>query len=221
MCFCVSRIKDGFPGADGSTIQQMDESNALLIKIYGADGNLVYGNDDMGSMKKEFSSDMLNGYNTIAYTVKHPMILIYNGIAAPYDWFTNNQIYQNNLLWADNLPGKGAYDPCPRDWRIATMDMWNDFSTTTSNYYIQGIQTATDEKHSTNGLLYNNLAWYPASGYFYNGTGTLCRVGSYGVYWSSKTQDIYARYLDFNDDGVRLSQVYRRAGGFSVRCVQE
>ena len=64
--------------------------------------------------------------------------------------------------------------------------------------------------------------WYPASGYRSGYDGSLNKVGNYGFYWSASPYNDYAYRLDFSDDGdVEPSGSLARAGGISVRCLQE
>ena len=63
--------------------------------------------------------------------------------------------------------------------------------------------------------------WYPASGYRSSG-GSLGSVGNYGGYWSASPRSNVAFSLSFSDNGsVNPSGVNDRAGGQSVRCLQE
>jgi len=57
-------------------------------------------------------------------------------------------------------------------------------------------------------------------GYRPGGAGDLHSVGSFGRYWSSTVDGIYAYNLDFySSNAVRASHF--RADGLSVRCIKE
>ena len=63
--------------------------------------------------------------------------------------------------------------------------------------------------------------WYPASGFRY-GDGDLGSVGRDGSYWSASPSRLNACSLYFSVDGyVFPLDDYYRAGGLSVRCLQE
>ena len=64
--------------------------------------------------------------------------------------------------------------------------------------------------------------WYPASGCRYVTDGGLYNVGRSGYYWSASPNSYRAYYLYFTRYGdVYPSYNNNRAGGFSVRCLQE
>ena len=64
--------------------------------------------------------------------------------------------------------------------------------------------------------------WYPASGFRYNDGGSLDFVGSDGFYWSASPFSDSACGLLFSYNGNVFPPYYSaRAGGLSVRCLQE
>ncbi len=65
--------------------------------------------------------------------------------------------------------------------------------------------------------------WYPAAGYLFSGGGGLYYVGLSGVWWSCTPYDYSAYYLYLYGSGdVEPSGAGGdRAGGLSVRCLQE
>ena len=64
--------------------------------------------------------------------------------------------------------------------------------------------------------------WYPAAGSRYSSDGSLYGVGSSGYYWSATPSGSSAYSLDFISFGyVFPSNLSRRAGVCSVRCLQE
>lgn len=207
--------KDGFPGADGSTITQATGtiSNAKTIPIYGATGNAVQ------ITFIAINSSISNSNHTLNYSVKNPLHFIYNS-TAPFDWYTNNTLYQDNTLWGDHA-GKSMNDPCPSGWRVPTDGSWEDFSADAFNYYMQSKQTTTGIFHLTNGRQYKNIAWYPAGGYRVYLTGELNVVGSNGYWWSSTSSDILAKNSSYNIQEITRTASYHRARGFSIRCIQE
>lgn len=157
---------------------------------------------------------VLNGTNTLMYSIKNPMAYIYNADMANniYDWYTNVNIYQDDKLWIDEQFSKNLYDPCPKGWRIPTNDTWIDLSH--SIPIGSGINVS-------NGRLYNEVTWFPTCGFRHCVSGALCQVGLYASYWSPDASAEKALRLLFCDTGLYLGSVDYRASGFSVRCIQE
>lgn len=133
--------------------------------------------------------------------------------SSPRDWITT----QINVLWntgTSDKPVKTPYDPCPKGWRVPTMAEWNALRTG-SNY---PEKTFADGILTISGVDDNLLL--PAAGYRLSSNGSVGSQGSRGVYWSSSVSGTYASSVDFNSSTLATSPGYR-AGGFSVRCVQE
>ena len=161
---------------------------------------------------------MLSGNTSQVYAIKNPQVFIYNTNTSFADWYTNSSSYQNNNLWSTI---KSSYDPCPAGWRVPQNSTWSDFSAQTAPYYIQGKLNSTEEKHMTNGRLYNMHVWYPASGSLHYITGEHSNVGANGCSWSSSYSGNAAFSMDFYMTNIYYSNINRRANGFPVRCIQE
>ncbi len=211
--------KDAFPGADGSTIQQTGSPNAEAIQIYDDKENPLTEGSETGLQFVNITANgVLNEKTSQVYTIKQPLTYIYCSNTTPWDWYTNNAIYQNNDLWSLN---KTVYDPCPKGWKVPQDGTWNDCTTVTFPYYIHGQQTTTGSRYTTNGRQYVNLTWYPAAGFRDFGNGKLSFIGCDGSYWSSTYSNVRARYLYYPMTYVGPNNAYYRVMGFSVRCVQE
>ncbi len=231
--------KDPFPRAQGSTIDAGNAS-ASTIPIYGPDGKTVLSEDGTGYKKVDIKTvGIVSGTNSLAYSVTHPLSLIFNS-EHPYDWYATSEGNQNNALW-DDKKEKNVYDPCPEGWRIAPDGTWSDFSRSTDTeqplngtfpYYIKG--SAKEDGKSgdygmTNGRLYKvsssgtgiPLTWYPAPGYYHHANGALGGVGCDGYYWSSTANEYNAPALSFYPQGLHSTRTHGRAHGFQVRCIQE
>jgi uncharacterized protein (TIGR02145 family) len=81
-------------------------------------------------------------------------------------------------------------------------------------------------KNGVNGYIVvgpnGNSIFLPAAGFRNYGNGNVKGHGSNGYYWSSRPDyDNFAYYLSFFDGYESMESAYRRAGGYSVRCVQE
>ena len=163
---------------------------------------------------------MITGTNTLTYSIKHALSIIYD-TSGILDWYTNNQDNQNNVLWIDNGNQKSSFDPCPMGWKVPKNGTWNDYSTTSAPFYIQGSTTSSNSLTASNGRLYNLMTWYPSGGYRYSMSGLLRGVGSSGCYWSSTSDETNARYMDITKSYVNPNHTLYRVTGRFVRCVQK
>lgn len=145
----------------------------------------------------------------------------------PYDWCSRNDnlwgtpltgsVVVNNgttdNTYNSNAGSKTIYDPCPKGWRVAPAYTYANASTTTFNKGRSfGILTGGDK------------LWIPASGYRWNGGGTVGLVGTNGYDWSSSpSSTMVTRVSSLVFDGSNVYPAYgdSRAYGFPVRCVQE
>ena len=215
--------KDAFPGADGSTItQETNANNAQTIPMYGAtDNELAEGSEEGLQLIDVTTSGVIGNNNTsFTYAIKHPLTFIYN-ILSLRDWYTNDQQYQNDVLWT-RKDNKSNYDPCPEGWRMPLDNTWNDFTLETAHYHTQGNLTSLGDNSATNGLLYKDFAWYSACGYRNAGTGNggLRSVGYGGNYWSS-TPSTRFNFNPVNGVSPNYKPDEARAAGLTVRCIQE
>lgn len=205
--------KDAFPGADGSTITQVTgtNQNAETIPIYGADGNQLEEGEGGLSMINITTLGIINNNNSLEYTIKHPIALVYNTII-PRDWYSNMG-NRNDALWGDG-EAKSAYEPCPNGWRVPANGSFDDFLIT--SFTVSGSGT-----NITNGRTYQSIAWFPAAGFRASDNGALGRVGFSGYSWSATANDTDAYNLGFNETQLNSNSSNARAVGFPIRCVQE
>lgn len=197
--------KDGFPGADGSTIQSNGAANA--IPIYTADGTIT-------QVSTLGVSSAINGLpNTLIYTIKQPLAFIWSSVTDFYiaDWYTHGTNH-NDALWGTETSQKGLYDPCPSGWVVSPNGTWNDMVLGNSPW--SGNRIAA-------GRLYNRLAWYPATGNYAYNSGRVQYVGIYGSYFSIHVSGASAWILSLSSTYVTPSLARGRAYGYSVRCIQE
>lgn len=205
--------KDGFPGADGSTITQTGNPNATTSPIYNADGLILEEGSTRGLQLISINNEGILITNTsFIYAIKHPLVFIY-GNTPLYDWYTTDALYQNASLW-NKSNQKSDYDPCPLGWRVPSDGIWNDFPIQSQGY--------GSGNKAINGLVYNHIAWYPAIGYRHFKTGALSYIGAFGFYWMSSTNNTQSGYVYFEMGNVYAHNTNgSRAHGFAVRCVQE
>ena len=207
--------KDGFPGADGSTIEPISGNNASTTAIYDANGDLLTeGNNGVIAVEITTSGVLGDDNTSLTYATKQPLTYIYNS-ASLGDWYTNNQTYINDVLWNEGNK-KSAYDPCPKKWKMPAdiFTTYGDFSDTT--FPISGSSNTTYA-----GRTYQSIAWFPAAGYRNYVSGDLRYVGCYASYWSASVSGTDTKNLYFTMSGVYPRHLYYRACGSSVRCVQE
>lgn len=161
------------------------------------------------------SSDSSNG--TIAYATANPTTFIkYN--RNNYDWHYTGSSSTDNTRWTTSDKSKSVYDPCPSGWRVpdgGSNGIWSKagFDDTTYDSTNEGISFSISSPSKT---------WYPASGFRSSDAGSLGGVTYGGLYWSASPLNYNACNLTFNDNGSVLPSFSDyRAGGLSVRCLQE
>ena len=154
---------------------------------------------------------------TVDYVTSNPTTFVKSS-SSPYDWHYSSR---DNNLWTTSDKSKSVYDPCPSGWRVpdgGSNGIWSKagFDDITYDSTNEGISFSISSPSTT---------WYPASGRRDDYVGSLSYVGGYGYYWSA-SPNIYdsdrAYYLHFSGSGyVDPADSYRRARGYSVRCLQE
>ena len=150
---------------------------------------------------------------TVKYATENPMTFITGSSSSESDWHFASR---DNGLWSSS---KTIYDPCPVGWKVPDGD---DFGV----WYRAGFEDRgydyIDKGIPFGAPCCTPVAWYPASGCRDSYGGSLGDVGGYGGYWSVTPSSSNAYYLYFNYRGsVHPSGYSSRAGGQSVRCLQE
>ena len=137
-----------------------------------------------------------------------------------YDWLYS----QNNALWnsgTEDSPVKTEYDPCPAGWRVPTYAELNELYRNRSSW--------TENDLGQNGYWFSvpssyssevAQVFFPAAGFRHYGNGDALDRGYSGDYWSSRPNGSYAYRLSFFDGSAHMNDFGSRAGGYSVRCVQ-
>ncbi len=167
-------------------------------------------------------SNSSNG--TIEYATAHPTTFItYNSIND--DWYYTGSSSTDNTRWTTSDKTKSIYDPCPAGWRVPDGDsngVWSK-ALGSSSYSFDYTYNSTNEGMNFSGMFGSaSTIWYPASGSRSRTDGGLYSVGDYGSYWSASPASNYAFPMYFRNNGnVYPATPGARAGGDSVRCLQE
>jgi uncharacterized protein (TIGR02145 family) len=167
------------------------------------------------------SSNSSNG--TIAYATANPTIFITRN-SRNYDWYYTGSSSTDNTRWTTSEINKSIYDPCPAGWRVpdgGDNGVWS--KALVSSWSFSHTYNSSNKGMNFSGKFGSaSTIWYPALGYRYGGDGSLGSVGDSGYYWSASTGILGAFGLSFDYDGSVYPSSYNyRAGGRSVRCLQE
>lgn len=125
-------------------------------------------------------------------------------------------------LWnsgTEDRPVKSDYDPCPAGWRVPTLTEWQAVGAGKKDIAKEWDGEAKLLKIA--GVEGSTLV-LPAAGSRDSSSGASSNQGSYGNYWSASVPsgNTNASYVYFGSATLITSASYR-AGGCSVRCVQE
>ena len=150
---------------------------------------------------------------TVKYATENPMTFITGSSSSEYDWHFASR---DNGLWSSS---KTIYDPCPVGWKVpdgGEFGVWYRAGFDDRGY------DDIDKGMSFGAPCCTQVAWYPASGSRGSSSGSLSSVGYGGSYWSVTPSSNSAYGLLINFLGyVTPSADNYRAGGLSVRCLQE
>jgi len=111
-----------------------------------------------------------------------------------------------------------ANNPCPTGWRVPTLEEQ------------QSLLAAGSEWATLNGFKGRyfgsgeHTVFFPAAGGRFNDDGTLLYVDTIGFYCSSSPDNsdcTFALGFGNEEEGIWVSEAYRRQDAFSVRCVRE
>ena len=206
----VAGFMDRNLGAESATATDGAKTRGLYYQ-FGRKDPFVGSTEiyDINGTSKSTGATIATGKVTFAKAVQTPATFYTYG-SGNNDWASPNNYTSKNWNDISESDGKTFFDPCPEGWRLPTKAEYSNFSTTTFTW------DATNSGRTYNGN------WFPAAGYRSSGDGSMSSVGSNGYYWSaSPYSEFYGYYLYFYSGSVDPAYNNNRAGGFSVRCVQE
>jgi len=134
---------------------------------------------------------------------------------------TDPMINSNGGIHWDYTEGDGntwekVNDPCPQGWRVPTIAELQSLARVANEWTIV---------NDVNGYIFgddNDLLFLPAAGSRYYNGGAHLNENRSGLYWSSGVDlNKAAFHLVFRNTTVPTNFSSHRAGGYSVRCVQE
>lgn len=212
------------------------------IAWYDKDGNAV-------SLRKVnvSTAGVIDGTNSLAYTIKNPDVFLYSPKVTA-DWYCLNTSYKNDALWKE---AKTIYDPCPKGWMVARPKTFLDFTGKNSGWVFNGSSQASlvgegtfpyynsgqmqqVENDVTCGRLYRDgntststpIAWWPAGGYrdggnYTTSVGNVDAVAYKGYSAMCGVTGNNMNYLDLSSIQIKAFGSHLRINGFQIRCVKE
>lgn len=105
---------------------------------------------------------------------------------------------------------KTLYDPCPKGWRVATLQTWENMTDSHFSWYYDSRIFYYPE--GTN--------YFPATG-FRDPAGKLVAVATDGYYWTSSANELYGNVMFFTSSRLETNTHGYKASGMPVRCIKE
>ncbi|MDY3318641.1 FISUMP domain-containing protein [Riemerella anatipestifer] len=129
-------------------------------------------------------------------------------------WLTSsvNQQTSSHQLWRAN----GSNNPCPVGYHVPTHAELQALHNAIVGYNAGTSSTSSSAMWNETGLR------LPASGYRWDNDGSFNLQSSRGYFWSSEANNSSDSWrLWFGSSNSLAGNYYSRAGGFSVRCLQD
>jgi len=239
MCYnlgAADTVKSMSPAQQAAYINPVEEYGDLYQWGRSKDGHQMrnsanYPTNNTISEAGAVSGSDLDGNGQVAFTSAAYRKFIKTNDATTFnDW----RIPQVDTLWYNNGK-KTVNDPCPTGWRVPTVAEFqsivngNDDQVTVNGNYnsVSGNRWQILSYSFVPGYLVTPLSssssptlFFPFSGSRGSGSGAMSSVGTMGYYWSSSVTDMNAYSFFLTSGGISVSD-YRRALGFSVRCVED
>ena len=183
-----------------------------------------------------YSFDNTPGGRSLGYAIQHPENMFINAGGTYYnDWC--NATYYN--LWSadntttgfnDNAVVKTVYDPSPVGFKMPASNAFTGFTANGQSGGTMNVDGTSDRQTYQNNFGHN--FWtnssktatinFPASGYRYDGDGSLNSVGISGCYWSAVPGSTNGGcYLGFLSGDVYPLHGNYRPYGFAARPISE
>ena len=183
-----------------------------------------------------YSFDNTPGGRSLGHAIQHPENMFINAGGTYYnDWC--NATYYN--LWSadntttgfnDNAVVKTVYDPSPVGFKMPASNAFTGFTANGQSGGTMNVDGTSDRQTYQNNFGHN--FWtnssktatinFPASGYRYDGDGSLNSVGISGCYWSAVPGSTNGGcYLGFLSGDVYPLNGNYRPYGFAARPISE
>ena len=183
--------------------------------FYDMNGNYLYNYDDAYvPVCYKGGVDL-----SVGQSINNKDVFYYNP-SAPFDW----SIYQNDKLWnagTEENPVKTEYDPCPVGWRVPTFAELEDLSQNYSEWITELGQKGC---WFSGGKAYTSdvpQVFFSAAGFRDYTDGLANNRGFDGEYTTSTPLFKYNNRLYISCNRIDINSFYFRAGGQSVRCVED
>jgi uncharacterized protein (TIGR02145 family) len=136
-------------------------------------------------------------------------------------WSTIDSMFNSNggTTWANTYADGDTWakenDPCPKGWRVPTLEEQESLVNTESRWITQ---------NGINGRIFGDgdtTLFFPAIGFRSSSNGTPYGVGYHGTYWGASPNGSENAYImHFHRGHADMAAEYR-SFGISVRCVLE
>ncbi|MBO4234678.1 hypothetical protein FO675_10310 [Riemerella anatipestifer] len=131
--------------------------------------------------------------------------------SSDYSWVNSSTNQSSHNLWQVN----GSNNPCPVGYHVPTLAEWQALHNAIVGYNAGTSPTSSSAMRNETGLR------LPASGRRYWGDGSFNNQSSYGNFWSSEANSSHSWSLWFYSSNSVAGYGYKRALGFSVRCIKD
>jgi len=155
---------------------------------------------------------------------------VYDYVTASFKTLPAEDIQANCAKYGRLYTWSAAKTACPIGWRLPSREEWDDLVTAAGGY-----STAGKKLKSTSGWNYNgaqrdngtdDFGFSALPGGYRNSDGNFITDGYHGYWWTAaeyNSEYAYFMSMEYGSDimsaGGDGDHIYKRSGGFSVRCV--
>ena len=192
--------------------------SATVVEVLNSSTGKTWMDRNLGASQVATSSTDANSYGDL------------------YQWGRGSDGHQcrtsatTSTLSSSNQPGHGDFIKGSNDWRSPeNTNLWqgvNGVNNPCPSLYRLPSEAELDAERASWSPNNNSAGAFasplklPMAGYRIGDDGSIDRVGTDGVYWSSTVSSSAARYLGFFS-GFAFVLAHYRAYGLSVRCIKD